>query len=71
MEIGDQLLESEDERLTKLDNRIERARAGHELARPVFGTIFLVNFFCSRLYVTRFGKPAFRQFFTFLCPQVL
>ena len=34
--------ESEDERLTKLDNRIERAREGHELTRLVIRSIFLV-----------------------------
>ena len=42
MKLGEQRQESEDERLIKLDNGIERARAGHELARLVMGTIFLV-----------------------------
>ena len=35
--------QSEDERWARLDKRIERARARHDLARPVLGTIFLVN----------------------------
>ena len=35
--------ESEDERWARLDKRIERARARHELARPVMGTIFLYS----------------------------
>ena len=35
-------LESEDERWARMDKRIERARARHELARLVMGTIFLV-----------------------------
>ena len=43
MKVVEQRQESEDERLTKLDNRIERARARHELARRVMGTIFLVH----------------------------
>ena len=34
--------ESEGEMLARMDKRIERARAKHELARPVMGTIFLV-----------------------------
>ena len=34
--------ESEDERWAKLDKRIERARARHELARFGMGTIILV-----------------------------
>ena len=42
MELGEQRQESKDEGLTKLDNRIERARAGQELARRVMGTIFQV-----------------------------
>ena len=36
--------ESEDERWARLDKRTERARARHELARPVMGTIFLIYF---------------------------
>ena len=34
--------ESEDERWARLDKRIERARARHELAHPVMGTIFFL-----------------------------
>ena len=34
---------SADESWARLDKRIERARARHELARPVMGTIFLVS----------------------------
>ena len=34
--------ESDDERWSMLDKRIERARARHELARLGMGTIFLV-----------------------------
>ena len=34
---------SEDERWARLDKRIERARARHELACPVMGTILLVK----------------------------
>ena len=33
----------------RLDKRIERARARHELARPVMGNFFLVN--------VQFGMP--------------
>ena len=36
--------ESEDERWARLDKRIKRARAEHELARPVMGTIFFSVF---------------------------
>ena len=35
-------VESEDESWARLDKRIERTRARHELARPVMGTVFLV-----------------------------
>ena len=50
MKVVEQQQESEDERLTKQDNRIERARARHELARRVMGTIFLVN---KNIYILR------------------
>ena len=33
-------MESEDERWARLNKRIERARARHELTRLVMGTIF-------------------------------
>ena len=35
--------ESEDERLSRLDKRNERARARHELAHPLMGTVCLVG----------------------------
>ena len=42
MELGEQRQESEDERWARMDKRIERARARHELTRLGMGTIFLV-----------------------------
>ena len=38
-------MESEDEKWARLDKRIERARARHELARLVMGTSFLIAVF--------------------------
>ena len=42
MRRGKNTQESEDERWARLDKRIERTRARHELARLGMGTIFLV-----------------------------
>ena len=42
--------ESEDEWWARLDKRIERARARHELTRLGMGTIFLVDITFQGLY---------------------
>ena len=44
---GKERQEGENERRARLDKRIERARARHELARLVMGTILLVCINCT------------------------